>query len=420
MTIGLTASLLLSVNAIADARDQAKRIHDRLTGVPATAAMLDRMETAILAADPAAAAEFAIDGAPAEGTAPATPASSGFYNTIVKNWASPWTNQAFSVFQPLNDYSATVVGMVRDEDDFRELLSADVMYVGAIAGIPAYANNNNDHYEFLENSAANMGDPAVLQRRVQSTVTGIPSAGVAGVQTSRAAARAFFIDGTNRAMFRFTLVNHLCMDLEQLKDTSRPSDRIRQDVSRSPGLDSSLFLNQCVGCHSGMDPMAQAYAYHQYTYPTAADAPGRSQEEREEMGQMTYTPDTVQAKYHINSGNFVYGYVTPNDHWTNYWRLGENSERIGWLNPASNSGSIDLALNPAYSEGDGASSLGRELAFTEAFASCQVKKAYNSVCGREPNADDAIDVANITSNFKTTGNMKRAFIETAIACSDHL
>ena len=65
-------------------------------------------------------------------------------------------------------------------------------------------------------------------------------------------------------MFRFTLLNHLCRDMEQMHDTTRPPDRIRQDVTRSPGGDSSVFLNNCIGCHSGMDPMAQAFAYYDF------------------------------------------------------------------------------------------------------------------------------------------------------------
>ncbi len=89
--------------------------------------------------------------------------------------------------------------------------------------------------------------------------------------TTRAASKAFFIDGTNRAMFRFTLINHLCRDMEQVHDTSRAPDRIRQDVSRSPGGDARVFLNGCIGCHSGMDPMAQAFAYYNFQYDKATD-----------------------------------------------------------------------------------------------------------------------------------------------------
>ena len=51
-------------------------------------------------------------------------------------------------------------------------------------------------------------------------------------------------------MFRFTLMSQLCRDLEQISDTTRTPDRIRQDVSRSPGGDSRVFLNNCIGCHT--------------------------------------------------------------------------------------------------------------------------------------------------------------------------
>src|SRR6185295_15211124 len=127
----------------------------------------------------------------------------------------------------------------------------------------AYSSSNNNAYVALENSGADMGNVTILRKTTQSSV---PSAATAGVITTRAAARAFFVDGTNRAMFRFTLKNHLCHDMEQVQDTTRPSDRIRQDVPRSPGGDSRLFMNGCVGCHSGMDPMAQAFAYYDFNY----------------------------------------------------------------------------------------------------------------------------------------------------------
>ncbi len=83
--------------------------------------------------------------------------------------------------------------------------------------------------------------------------------------TTRGAASAFFVNGTNRAMFRFTMMNHLCNDLQTVMDITRPPDRIRQDVTRSPGGVSTLFLTNCIGCHSGMDPMAQAFAYYNFS-----------------------------------------------------------------------------------------------------------------------------------------------------------
>ncbi len=404
---------LVSV-AQADERDQARRIHDRLTGVPPSEAMLDAMASAIAAGRAEEAGLYAIDGAPG------VPATGDFYTVVLKNWVTPWTNEARDAFAPLNDYSATVIGVVRDELDYREILSGDLIYVGRDGSLPPYATNNNDHYETLERAGANLGDPAVLEQRSQSAVTSLPPEAVAGVMSTRASSRAFFVDGTNRAMFRFTVLNHLCMDMEQLKDGGRPTDRIRQDVSRSPGGDSRLFLNNCVDCHAGMDPLAQAFAYYDFPYPSEEELPGLELEERKDRGQVAYTPGQVQPKYGINSNTFAPGYITPNDHWTNYWRLGDNSGRVGWRGDAINSGSVDLALNPAYAEGDGAASLGRELADTEAFAQCQVSKAFRTVCARDPAPDDGAVVASLVSGFHSDHNMKRVFAGAAAHCAAHL
>jgi len=404
----------MAPGTVADERDQARRMHDRLTGVPPTDAMLAAMADAVGAGDAVSAALYAIDGAPGE------PATGQFYTTVLKNWVTPWTNEAQDAFAPLNDYSATVIGVVRDEQDFRGILRDDVIYVGQGGGLPAYSADNNDHYEALESAGTNLGDPQVLVRRAQSSVTGLPSEAVAGVLTSRASARAFFVDGTNRAMFRFTVLNHLCMDLEQLKDGTRPTDRIRQDISRSPGGDSRLFLNSCVDCHAGMDPMSQAFAYYGFPYPDEDALPGLELEQRKDRGRIEYTPGTVQGKYLINAGSFPSGYITPNDHWTNYWRLGDNSARIGWRLPADNTGSLDMALNPAYSEGQGAASLGWELANTDAFAQCQVKKAFRSVCVRDPGPGDAQAVSGFVSGFNSSGNMKQVFAQVAAYCAADL
>lgn len=419
MCMALSIGILGGISSVSSAgpRDQAKRIHDRLTGVPATDAMLDAMENAIAGNGGATqAALYAIDGAPS------VPATGDFYTVTLKNWVTPWTNEEQDVFAPLNDYSATVIGIVRDEVDYRDILSGNIIYRGAIPGIPAYSASDNRHYEVLEASGRNLADPAVLVRDNQTTVTGLPAAAVAGVMSSRAAARAFFVDGTNRAMFRFTLLNHLCMDLEQLKDSSRPTDRIRQDVSRSPGGDSRLFLNQCVTCHSGMDPMAQAFAFYDFPYPEEEEFPNLELDERKNLGSMRYTPGVVQGKYLINDATFPTGYVTTSDHWTNYWRLGDNSARIGWRGTAGNSGTVDMALNPAFAEGDGAASMGRELANSEAFSYCQVKKVFRAVCLREPMSTpgESAAVSRFVGAFNAGHNIKQVFAEVAGYCASHL
>ena len=379
-----TLLLAISGNSLAGdtERRQAKRIHDRLTGAAPSEAVLDRMEAELNANNAIAAAMIAIDG-------PNNPSSKYFYNVTLKNFASPWTNRDQDVFVSLNDYSATVIGMVRDNVPFNQVLYGDILYKGAagLPGVAAYSPAANTHYEDLEALNLDLSDPSVLEGNVQSSLTGIPASATAGVITSRAASKAFFIDGTNRAMFRFTLMNHLCTDLEALKDSSLPPDRIRQDVSRSPGGDSRIFLNRCIACHNGMDPMAQAYAYYDFD---------------KSQGRLQYTPGQVQPKYLINANNFVDGYVTPDDSWDNYWRIGQNSS-LGWGSQI-----------PEASR-RGAKTLGQELAGSQAFVRCQGIKVYRAVCLSEPSEADLTGLLT-ASGFAATYNMKTLFAHAAKAC----
>jgi len=361
-------------SALGGPREQAKQLHDRLAGVPPSDAVLTQMASDIAANNAQAAAQLAM-------------ANSNFYNVTLKNFVAPWTSRSQSVFVPLNDYTATVIGMVRDDVDFSTVLSADLLYVGTAAGVPAYSALNNNHYQYLDDN--NVDLKVSLKSATQSGLLGLPVAATAGVMTTSTAAAAFFINGTNRAMFRFTMINFMCRDLEQLQDPSLPPDHIRQDVSRSPGGDSRVFLNSCITCHAGMDPMAQAFAY--YNYDTTA-------------GRLVYTAGAVQPKYLINSGNFKFGYVTTDDHWNNYYRHGAN-QVLGF----------DASLPGA---GSGAKSLGQEWAHSDGFAQCQVEKVFRAVCLRDPgNAADRQTVATIKSKFTSTGyKMKQVFADAAIYC----
>src|SRR6187399_1785433 len=370
---------VVSATASANDRDKAKRIHDRIAGVPPSAQVLDQMETLVASGDAMAAAHIATQNA-------------SFYNVTLKNMAVPWTNRDQTVFAPLNDYVATFIGMVRDDVAFNTALSADLTYT--VSGVtPAASATSNAHYDNAENSSVNLF--AALTPTTQSSVLGIPAAATAGLLTSRASSEAFFVDGTNRAMFRFTMMNHMCRDMEQVHDTSLPPDRIRQDVSRSPGGDSRIFLNNCIGCHSGMDPFAKPFAYYDYDNGTV-DAPGSM--------RLVYTPGVVHSKYFNNNTNFAPGFITPDDAWENRWRKGQN-KLLDW--PGSLPGS-----------GNGAKSMGEELANSDAFAQCQVEKVFKVVCFRAPgNAADRNEVQNMTSRFKANGyRLKQVFAEAAVHC----
>ncbi len=385
-------SLSIALPANAGSREQAKRIHDRLAGVPPTANVLTDMAADISSGEAVTAAYKAMD-------------NDAFYTVTLKNWVTPWTNEPQTVFAPLNDYSATVIGIIRDDIDIREMLFGDIIYTGRSGiGLPAYSNTNNAHYEQMEVQAIPLSTN--LQRFTQSSVTGLPADATAGVLTTRQAAKAFLIDGTNRAQFRFTLINHLCGDLEPLKDTERAADRIRQDVSRSPGGDSRIFMNSCYGCHAGMDPMIQSFAYYNYAYDVETDPEGES-------GRLVYnnegtidpvTGTRVVAKYHNNKFNFPSGYITEDDSWINYWRKGQN-QLIGWDSSLPGSGS-------------GAKSMAMELAYSDRFAQCQVKKVFKNVCLRSPvNQADRDQIDAMVASLKANNyQLKRTFAESAVYC----
>ncbi|HEY6528296.1 MAG TPA: hypothetical protein VIZ65_06350 [Cellvibrionaceae bacterium] len=385
--LGVTSSLG-SALCQADSWEQAKRMHDRLTGIPASEAVLKDMKALIEQKQYKDAAYMAMD-------------NDAFYRVTLKNWVAPWTNREQNQFIPLNDYIATVMGYALKDKDFRGILSDDVLFVGQGVS-PAYSLSSNAHYEALENSNLNFKN--VLTEVSQSSLTGYTGA-AAGVMTSRAAAKSFFIAGTNRAMLRFTLMNHLCHDLEQLHDVTRVPDRIRQDVSRSPGGDSRLFLTGCMGCHNGMDPLAQAFAYFNYEFDADADTTGENGRIRYNAEGVTdpKTKMRVVAKYHINNTTFPYGYVTTNDTWDNYWRQGQNAS-LGW--------------GAGNGHGTGAADLGKELANSEAFSQCQAKKVFQQVCLRGPESkDDLAALGDMVSSFKAEQyHLKTLFATAAVYC----
>jgi hypothetical protein len=165
-------------------------------------------------------------------------------------------------------------------------------------------------------------------------------------------------------------------------------DRIRQDVSRSPGGDSRVFLNNCIGCHAGMDPLAQAFAYYDFD---------------EDLQRLLYTAGIVQTKYFNNDETFADGFITPDDQWNNYWREGQNA-LLGW--------------GAGAGTGNGAKSLGQELAGSQAFAQCQVEKVFRAVCLRDPiDANDRNRVDAMTQTFTNNNyNLRQVFAESAVYC----
>ncbi|MBT8435723.1 MAG: hypothetical protein KJN95_13705 [Gammaproteobacteria bacterium] len=378
IVIALACTMATSLS-YAGPREQARRIHDRLAGVPPSDAVIDSMAAKISAGDGIGAAFEAME-------------NPAFYNTTVREFASPWTNRERSVYVDMNDSVATVIGMIRDDVPFDQVLYEDIVYVGsANATNTAYSQTNNDHYLDLQTNRVDLSDAANLTRQLQSNLPGSPIGidQTAGIMTTRGFSEAYYVAGTNRAALRFATLNFMCMDMEDFSDITAHPDRIRQDVTRSPGGDSTIFLNDCLSCHAGLDGLAGAFAYYDFN---------------EETGRLEYTAGTVQPKFLFDAGTFRYGYETVDDSWVNYWRTGPNAF-VGWNGQGSG-------------EGTGVKNLGMELSQTRQFAKCQVKQVFEKVCYRTPNGPaDMQAVENIATSFEANNrSMKQVFAETALHC----
>jgi len=384
--LALWLALVCVPTAWAGPAEQVKRMHDRLVGVPPDAARLAALVQILQSQGPVEAALAALE-------------HPVFYSSTLKNFVTPWTNVDQSIYAPLNDYTATVIGMIRDDVPFNTVLSADLVYVGRNGLVPdGYSQNNNHHYEELEASYVDLSSPTDFVPVAQSSLPGsqLSPGDAAGVLTTRAAGEAFFSAGTNRRMLRFTAINFLCRDMEDLLDTSLPADWIRQDVTRSPGGDSSIFMASCIGCHNGMDPMAGAFAYFEWVPGNDADP--------DNNGRVIHTPGQVQPKYLINANTFPAGYATIDNRWENRWLQGQNSV-LGW--PAS------------PKDGYGPKSFGQAVGNSQAFATCQVEKVFEQVCFRPDSSDaDRTAITQITQSFIDGGySLKRVFAEVAAYCT---
>ena len=145
-----------ATTSMAGPREQAKRIHDRLVGVPPAADVLDSMTAKVAGGDAVGAAMEAMD-------------EPEFYNSTVREFATPWSNRDQSVYNDLNDATATVVGMIRDDLPFDRLLYDDIVYVGSAgASNVAYSQTDNAHYVDLQSRRVDLSDPNNLEQRTQS------------------------------------------------------------------------------------------------------------------------------------------------------------------------------------------------------------------------------------------------------------
>lgn len=364
----IIASSLICLSSWAGPREEAWKLHNRLTGVPPKKTQLDQMETYISAGRPMDAAKIAVE-------------HPNFYNVVLKNWIKPWSNREQTPRDEFNDYVATIIGIIRDDRPFTDILHENVIYTVDNA-TPAYSFSNNDHYRDAE--ARNLNLKTNLRLQLQSNVTALPESAVSGVITTRTSGESFFSAGTNRRVNRYIFMNYLCKDYEQLHDVTIPDFRVRPDVEKKPGGDARTYKNSCVGCHAGQDALGGAYAHYDFV-----------------GGTLVYTPGTVVTKMNHN----VYhpdAYKTTDDSWINLWASGQNAS-LGWR---------------GTTQGRGVKSIGQMFARSKAFSECMASKVYKLVCIKDAvNQEDKNFIKAQAQLFENDRyNMKNLILNTSVGC----
>ena len=405
---------LASSMTFAGPRDQAKKLFSSLTGNTANKQIADQYEAMVRNGQTQQAARQIVEG------------NYGFYNVTLKNFFTPMSNEDGTQFAPLNDMTATMIGVTRDDHNFFRIFYDDILYqfdgtliTNSASGIPSryngyratndwiylseldvavpiYNRTKNDMYEEAEINNVPLSNRNHLIRTQQGTYTTRDAAAIAGIFSTRGWAKAYYDAGTNRASFAYFAKNFLCLEMEELNDTTIPDFRVRRDVDRSPGGVTETFKTFCVGCHAGMDALTGGFSYYDYTEGAMRYA---DHEDVDENGDIIAVGPVAPK---INRNNvFPDGKITTSDSWLNLWNQGQNSY-IGWGSASS---------------GNGAKALGRMFSETKQVRSCLAKQVFQQVCYRKPASEgDRAIVEDLAEKFDEDGNMKNLFINAAMTC----
>lgn len=373
---------------------KAQEIHQRITSnkTPITNPVLAEMEKLINAGDSVGAAALAT-------TDPS------FYNITVRDFAAKMSNRDETINTPLNDFTATIVGAVRDNLSAQKLLTDDIVYIADAtkAAVPSDLQDDilrsNNHYEALGKGRFDLSK--VLVRTTQKLFNGqvvVANPTPAGLLTTRQWMAAHGIAGTNRRLVEFSLRQFLCTPLEKAADSSGPDDVIGRDIDRYPGGIHSKYTTTCRACHTIMDGMRPAFANFTFSngfvkHSFVVPALDNNQDEDTSMG-MKQNPRYIALKLNHNETVFPEGRITTNDSWVNNANRGINATHFGWTRTS----------------GKGIKEFGQLLAESKAFPRCMAERVFRSVCKREVASSDQPMITQVASEFANTRNYNLKFL----------
>jgi hypothetical protein len=463
MGVLLFTALLLISNSVSSqtssltSREKAKKLYISLTGTQPNKSELNHLVGRIDAGQVDQAGVDIID------QKSGIKNGGAFYGVTIKDWVTPKFNKQKTTLAPLNDASATIIGMIRDEKPFNTILYDNVVYkasgvtfkgelwyfdttypasVANASTICAGLGLTPDDFKILHNDPQNPND--LTKRQCRKTKFKKAALDSANVENSLYLPHLDLIIETNLLS---TTNRHYESISEQGLDLSDPKllVPVKQDIklhSYSSAI-SGLLSTRAFGIayfYAGTNRAPVAYVLEHFLckdmeelndttipdYRNRRDvdrSPGGSSELYKNRcigchagmdalsgafayydykdGKVIYTPGVVVEKMNHNV-LFTEGFVTSNNSWKNLWLQGQNAT-LGW------GGTV---------EGEGARSLGEMFANTEAFHSCMAKQAYEKVCMKSASSStDKSRVKELTASYKSSNfNMKSLFINASLTC----
>lgn len=399
---------IIPVNANVSITDNLKKAQDifqRLSGIktPLYDPILAQMEMKLNQNDPIGAAALAT-------TDP------HFYNITVRDFAAKMSNRSETINTPLNDFTATVIGAVRDEINAQRLLWDNITYIGDVTkmGVPSSKVQDllksNNHYSVLDAQRADLG--YVLIPSTQKIFDGMKSVDMptpAGLLTTRTWMAEHAVAGTNRRLVEFSLREFLCTPLEKAADSVGPDNVIGRDIDRFPGGSHTKFTVSCRSCHTILDGFRPAFSYftfnnnhvmHAFTSPTvttqADEDDGKGMFKSKETGA-TYVHD----KLNKNETVFPEGRITKDDTWINNAANGSNLPYFNWKQLS----------------GKGIKDFGKMLSESKQFPICMANRIYTQVCKRAPGSDESAFLESAATEFSTQRNFNLKFLFEKIVTS---
>lgn len=296
-----------------------------------------------------------------------------FLNVTIKHMALQMSTREETRRIPMNDFAASVIGVVRDNIDARQLLTGNFYYRADMTRVPAGVVvrenmvddilKSNNHYQDLEKVEINIGQVLTRvngQMLANGADAAVANPDPAGVLTSRTFMGAHIVAGTNRRPVEYTFREFLCVPIEEWADTKASDLRIGRDIDRFPGGDHMKFLTTCKGCHTGMDGFRGAFARWDFQGDRILNA---SAEPSRPGG---FNANLVSDKLNKNGDVYTGGYVTTNNTFVNNARGPANEELIGWR------GNVN--------SGTGVMQFGQVVSNSKRFSQCMVKRVYDAVC----------------------------------------